>query len=219
MSDTYRYFNKNNGDVLERPHKVAKCEMYQNWVRVKDDDHLAELQADNERNGRGNLLGSSSVGDRKETRHQVPDTFQPRIEYTEPSKTQLPGQHPEPEEFHKEDQPYVVTVDPSQQTEPIAGEGKRDLSAVVLDETLDTNPASQPIGSGAEDGVLARAHPELEGVEDRRQQLIQDGGSGPDRPARSAPKSEWIDWAVKNGASRADAGAMTKTELIDTYGE
>lgn len=40
-----------------------------------------------------------------------------------------------------------------------------------------------------------------------------------DRPARSAPKAAWVDWAVKGGTDRSDAENMTKSELIETYGE
>lgn len=254
---SYRYYNKNNGDVVERDRKQPRFEFLQNWVRVKDDDHLAELSKDNDRNGRGNLLGSSSIGDRKEERHQVPtSTFEPEVEYTEPSVNELRGNHPDAEDYHPEKQPEVITVDPSKQVKPIAGEGKRDLRAVVLDENLDLNPASKPIGSGAEDGVLARAHPELEGIEERRQALIEEQKAGqaqgdpdaghlavqereasgdeastkhgvtqgrepnPDnRPARSATKDQWVDWAVECGADRNDAKNMTKQDLIEVYGD
>lgn len=263
---SYRYYNRNNGDVVEYPRKHSRLEFLQNWVRVEDDDHLAELQKDNDRNGRGNLLGSSSVGDRIEPRHQVPaGTFEPEVEFTEPSKTQLPGQHPEPEEFHPEKQPQVITVDPSQQVQPKTGPDKRDLSMEPpTDEQLDLNPNASPIGAGAEDGVLARAHPEMEGVEERRQKLIEeqkagqekgdpDAGhtavqerpasgddastkhgvtqgketapettEGPDpanRPARSATKQEWVNWAVECGSARSDAENMTKQDLIEVYGD
>ena len=37
-------------------------------------------------------------------------------------------------------------------------------------------------------------------------------------PAQSALKSEWVDHAVASGADRDEAEAMTKQELIDTYG-
>lgn len=252
---SYRYYNKNNGDVVERDRKQPRFEFLQNWVRVESDEHLEELSKDNDRNGRGNLLGSSNVGDRIEERHQVPlGTFEPKVEYTEPSVNELRGNHPDAEDYHPEKQPEVITVDPSKQVQPIAGEGKRDLSAVVLDENLDTNPASQPIGSGADDGVLSRAHPELEGVEERRQSMIDDQqreqgdpdaghtavqerpadgddastkhgvtqGSEPNpenRPARSATKDQWVDWAVECGADRNDAKNMTKQDLIEVYGD
>lgn len=172
---SYRYYNKNNGDVIERPRKQTRYEYLQNWVRVESDEHLADLQKDNDRNGRGNLLGSSSVGDRIEERHQVPSsTFEPKVEFTEPSRNELRGNAPDAEDYHLEKQPQVITVDPSKQVQPKTGENKRDLRAVVLDENLDMNPASVPVGAGAEDGVLARAHPELEGVEERRQAMIKE---------------------------------------------
>lgn len=34
-------------------------------------------------------------------------------------------------------------------------------------------------------------------------------------PAQSAPKSEWVDWAVSEGFDRDEAEAMTKQDLID----
>lgn len=256
---SYRYYNTNNGDVVERDRKQPRFEFLQNWVSVESDEHLEELRQGNDRNGRGNLLGSSSIGDRKEPRHQVPaGTFEPKVEFTEPSKNELRGNHPDAEDYHPEKQPEVITVDPSKQVQPIAGEGKRDLSAVVLDENLDMNPNAKPVGAGADDGVLARAHPELEGAEERRQQLISeqqretgdpdaghtavqareaDGDDAstkhgvtqgtevtqePDpseRPARSAPRAKWVDWAVKCGASKSDAENMTKSDLIEVYGD
>lgn len=255
---TYRYYNKNNGDLVEYGQPSARLESLQNWVTVESDEHLDELRADNDRNGRGNLLGSSNVGDRVEPRHQVPpETFQPRVEFTEPTVNELLDNRLPAEAYRKDEQPEVVTVDPSKQVEPIAGEGKRDLSTVVLDENLDLTPGSVPIGSGSEDGVLARAHPELEGVEERRQAMIEEqqgsreqgdadaghtavrehaadgddastkkgvtqGLSGPNpanRPARSATKSEWVDWAVECGADRSEAKDMTKQDLIDIYGD
>lgn len=179
---SYRYYNKNNGDVVERDRPQPRFEFLQNWVRVESDEHLEDLSKDNDRNGRGNLLGSSSVGDRKEPRHQVPaGTFEPKVEYTEPSINELRGNSPSAEDYHPEKQPEVITVDPSKQVKPIAGPGKRDLRAVVLDENLDMTPGSVPVGSGAEDGVLARAHPELEGVEERRQEMIKEQQAGHDK--------------------------------------
>lgn len=252
-----RYYNTNNGDTVEYDHPSTRLEYLQNWVTVESDEHLAELRKDNDRNGRGNLLGSANVGDRIEPRHQVPvNTFEPKVEYTKPTKNELPDNRLDAEAYRKDEQPQVVTVDPSKQVEPIAGEDKRDLGAVVLDENLDMTPGSRPVGAGAEDGVLARAHPELEGVEERRQEMIDEQqasresgdadaghlavqereangddastkhgvtqGREPDvanRPARSATKEAWIDWAVECGADRADAKSMTKQDLIEVYGD
>lgn len=50
-----------------------------------------------------------------------------------------------------------------------------------------------------------------------------DGGedveeAGP--PAKSAPKQDWVDYAVDvHGADADEAGELTKQELIDEYGE
>ncbi|MEU9606157.1 hypothetical protein [Streptomyces sp. NPDC048057] len=37
-------------------------------------------------------------------------------------------------------------------------------------------------------------------------------------PARTAPKTSWVGWAVVQGATADDAEAMTKGDLIDKYG-
>jgi hypothetical protein len=37
-------------------------------------------------------------------------------------------------------------------------------------------------------------------------------------PPTSAPKSEWVGWAVANGADPAAAEAMTKADLIEAHG-
>ncbi|MCA1570782.1 MAG: hypothetical protein LC798_10795 [Chloroflexi bacterium] len=37
-------------------------------------------------------------------------------------------------------------------------------------------------------------------------------------PSKSAPKSDWVDHAVSQGATREDAEASTKDELIGKYG-
>ena len=193
-----RYFNRNNGDVAEFSQTNSRLDRLPNWVRVRDDEHLAELRRDNIDSGRGNLLGSSNVGDRVEARHQVPtSTRQSRIEYTEPSKTELPGQGPEAEDYHTERQPEVVTVDPSKQVEPIAGEGARDLG----DDEQHAGQFKTEDAVPVEDPATAPAEP------------------NPDnRPARTAVKSEWVDWAVECGADRDEAEDMTKADLIDIYG-
>lgn len=41
---------------------------------------------------------------------------------------------------------------------------------------------------------------------------------GNSEPAGNAAKSEWVDYAVKQGAPAEDAEAMTATELKETYG-
>jgi len=37
-------------------------------------------------------------------------------------------------------------------------------------------------------------------------------------PSPSAPKSEWTDWAVRQGEVPATAAAMTKSDLMSKYG-
>lgn len=37
-------------------------------------------------------------------------------------------------------------------------------------------------------------------------------------PAKSAVKSEWVDFAVASGADRDEADALTKAELVERYG-
>lgn len=38
-------------------------------------------------------------------------------------------------------------------------------------------------------------------------------------PAQSAPKAEWVGWAVASGATPDDAEAMTKQDIIEKYGK
>lgn len=45
-----------------------------------------------------------------------------------------------------------------------------------------------------------------------------DATPSPDQLAKSAKKAEWVDYAVSQGADRAEAEAATKDELVDTYG-
>lgn len=158
---SFTYFNKNNGDVVTYPRQHARLEHLQNWVTVESAEHLAELQADRDgtRSGRGNLLGSSSIGDRIEERHQVPGLVEPDPPHDPPSAP-------------------VVEPDPPVTT-PVVEEGPQDP------------PPAEPIP----------------------------GPDPADRPARSAVRSEWVEWAVKSGASRTDAESMTKADLIEVYGE
>lgn len=43
-------------------------------------------------------------------------------------------------------------------------------------------------------------------------------GAAPVKPSVNAAKAEWVGWAVANGADVDDAEAMTKQDLVDTYG-
>lgn len=40
-----------------------------------------------------------------------------------------------------------------------------------------------------------------------------------ERPAQSAPKAEWVAYAVAQGATEADLADATKADLIDRYGD
>lgn len=37
-------------------------------------------------------------------------------------------------------------------------------------------------------------------------------------PAKTAPKAEWVDFAVGHGMSRPDAEAATKADLVEKFG-
>lgn len=167
----FRYFNKNNGHVAAYPNRHPRLEFLQNWVTVEDDNHLADLQAANDgtRSGRGNLLGSSNVGDRVEERHQVQES-------TLSTTIGTPSGDPDPVD--------PDPVDPEADTDP------KDPEVVIEPDPVDPTP----------DPVPTPLDPA-------------------DRPARSATKAEWVDWAVKAGASRDEAESMTKTDLIEVYGE
>jgi hypothetical protein len=42
--------------------------------------------------------------------------------------------------------------------------------------------------------------------------------TAPSAPTSSSLKSEWVDWAVTNGADPDEAEALTKDELVERYG-
>lgn len=46
-----------------------------------------------------------------------------------------------------------------------------------------------------------------------------DADSGAGRPAKAAEKAAWVDFAVAQGADRAEAEASSKQDLIATYGD
>jgi hypothetical protein len=46
-----------------------------------------------------------------------------------------------------------------------------------------------------------------------------DGDSDEDGPpAKAAPKADWVDYAVAQGADAEEAESLTKQELVDLYG-
>jgi hypothetical protein len=50
------------------------------------------------------------------------------------------------------------------------------------------------------------------------EQAPQGATSEPQRPAQADRKAEWVDWAVVQGADRAEAESMTKADLVETWG-
>ncbi|MEV0660131.1 hypothetical protein ACIBI3_02340 [Actinomadura luteofluorescens] len=86
---------------------------------------------------------------------------------------------------------------------------------------------------GAGDHQAERVQPEPGSEEEARlQALADDPASGwrrlddpepaeesePSRPAKSAAKGAWVEWAVSQGADRAEAEKATKDDLIAAYG-
>lgn len=53
----------------------------------------------------------------------------------------------------------------------------------------------------------------------RSRGYINIGESPSDVPAQSAPKGEWVDYAVAQGADRDEADDMTKADLVEQYGD
>lgn len=39
-----------------------------------------------------------------------------------------------------------------------------------------------------------------------------------EQPVKTAPKAEWVGWAVSQGADPEDAEGMTKADLVELYG-
>lgn len=101
-----------------------------------------------------------------------------------------------------------------------------------LQATYEGRPArggllgSPGVGDRQPDPVVEAPDPEPEIVPDLPDPVVVEPDPEPitpldpaDRPARSAVRAEWIKWAVKSGASVADAESMTKSDLIEVYGE
>jgi hypothetical protein len=84
------------------------------------------------------------------------------------------------------------------------------------------------VRSAAEDATdaadeAARAAEEARTAEEReaesRSLLDAAGGEVPtERPPRAAAKAAWVDYAVTQGADRAEADGMSKDDLIAAYG-
>jgi hypothetical protein len=57
-----------------------------------------------------------------------------------------------------------------------------------------------------------------EGAGDTASATTTEGGAAVPKPAKSAPKQDWVAYAVACGADEAEAGARTKDELVEQYG-
>lgn len=85
---------------------------------------------------------------------------------------------------------------------------------------------------GAGDHQAERVQPEPGSQEEARLQALADDPASdwrridepkaeqapPSRPAKGAAKGAWVDWAVAQGAERAEAEKATKDDLIRDYG-
>lgn len=107
-----QYRNKNTQQVVKFDRPNPRLEFLQNWETLPADWSPDDDPGSGQRSARGNLLGSSSIGDRIDDRHQVPvGTWEPEVKLTEV------GSPPE--------QTDVVTADPAMQIKPKTGDNKR----------------------------------------------------------------------------------------------
>jgi hypothetical protein len=72
-----------------------------------------------------------------------------------------------------------------------------------------------PVPANADAGDVKRL--KAEGMLGDAEQTAP-GGEADGPPAKSAPKSDWVDYAVAQGADPDEADGSTKDQLIDTYG-
>lgn len=80
---------------------------------------------------------------------------------------------------------------------------------VPKDEEAGGHPSDLP------EGFEAPVFPDSPAA-DAKQSDADADSDGP--PAKSASKAEWVDYAVAQGADRAEAEAATKDDLVATYG-
>lgn len=78
-------------------------------------------------------------------------------------------------------------------------------------------------------GGISNAHPDLtfgeampvaEPAPEAEPAAAEEAEVAPEKPAASALKADWVDWVTANyEISVEDAEAMTKAELVETYGD
>lgn len=77
-------------------------------------------------------------------------------------------------------------------------------------------PLPEPIADRLAKGLLRRVNedgtPYVEKSDDEVPTVPTEA------PAKSAPKAEWVGWAVAQGADPEDAEGSTKGDLIELYG-
>lgn len=93
---SYRYFNKNTGQVASFENPSTRLEYLQNWVTVESDEQLVELQEGKQVRAPG-LLGSSKVAE-PDPPHPPPTPEPEGIRVGEPPPpTEPPAPEPEPD--------------------------------------------------------------------------------------------------------------------------
>lgn len=129
--DIVRYRNKNTRQVVEYDRPNPRLEFLQNWETLPADWSPDDDPGSDQRSARGNMLGSSSIGDRLDDRHQIPvGTWEPEVKLTET------GSPPE--------QTDVVTADPAMQVKPKTGDNKRVLRVAEPDDTSSNDDEPDP---------------------------------------------------------------------------
>lgn len=110
---------------------------------------------------------------------------------------------------------------------PPMGEGSEPPWQTPVDEREDGGATAEPINP-PDDAPAPRIQADVVGdettaadhsVESAGDAELADGEEYVNQPAKSAVKEAWIEWAVASGANREEAEAMTKADLIETYGQ
>lgn len=79
----------------------------------------------------------------------------------------------------------------------------------------DPEPETAVAEADQEHVAVPVAPPEVSPVAEASETAVPAGG---DAPRPSAPKAEWVAWAVKCGVSEDAANGMSKAELMEKYG-
>lgn len=104
-----------------------------------------------------------------------------------------------------------------------AEEAKRGEGLGLLEDPKAVREAAEVLEAavaGATEAAVAAAEAQAEADEARAE---VDAAGGPEaapaaRPPRAAAKTAWVDYAVSQGADRAEAEQASKDDLVATYG-